>query len=198
MEPLWLAAAHFSGLDPDSVQIDRMARYRRWLTTEAREAGGIGPGEVDRIERRHLGDSILFASQFSAEPGDVWDLGSGVGLPGIPLAICIPETRFVLIDRSWRRVGLLRRALRILDLENCQVEQGEIEKLEGEVDTVVSRASLPPEVLGPLLAPLLAPRGMAVVGGSWRERPDHPGWETVEIPPDLLDHTVWLLIMRRA
>jgi hypothetical protein len=39
---------------------------------------------------------------------------------------------------------------------------------------------------------------MAVVGGSWRERPDHLGWETVEIPPDLLDHTVWLLIMRRA
>ncbi|MGH3651036.1 MAG: 16S rRNA (guanine(527)-N(7))-methyltransferase RsmG [Acidimicrobiia bacterium] len=198
MEPFWVRAARFSGLDPDSSQIDQMTRYGLWLATEARDAGGIGPGEIDRIERRHLADSMLFASQLSSAPGEVWDLGSGVGLPGIPLAVCMPETRFLLIDRSGRRVDLLGRAIRILDLENCEVEQGEINQLDGEVETVVSRASLPPGLLTPLVTRLLIPGGMAVVGGSWRAPPDHPGWETAEIPRDLLDHTVWLLIMRRT
>lgn len=197
MKPVWLRAAEYAGLAPDSGQIGLMERYAGWLASEGEIAGGIGPGEADRLDRRHLADSVLFASQLPNDVGTVWDLGSGVGLPGIPLAICLPETEFVLIDRSGRRTDLMRRALRVLALQNCQVEQGEIAELTGHVDAVVSRASLPPDDLRGVVGRVLKTTGVAVVAGSWRNRPEHAGWATVEIPADVLDQTVWLLIMRR-
>lgn len=192
----WLRAARFCGLDPDDRQMATMSRYHDWLRTEGIPAGGLGPGEGDRIDLRHLADAVLFASVFPGNVATVWDLGTGVGLPGIPLAICLPEIAFTLIDRSRRRTDLTGRALRILDLENCQVVTGEISDLAGGPDVIVSRASLPPDRLLPLARSHLEPGGVAVVGGSWRKRPRHHGWTTTEIPPDVLDQTVWLLIMR--
>ena len=196
MKPDWLRAADYAGLELDPGQREQMSRFRRWLAEEGIRAGGLGPGEESRLERRHLADSILFASQLGAVD-EVWDLGSGVGLPGIPLAISMPGTGFVLVDRSGRRVDLTRRAVRVLGLENCQVIAGEIKNLSGPLPALVSRASLPPPQLAEVAGRVLAPGGVAVVGGSWREAPRYPGWTTIEIPPDVLDQTVWLLIMRR-
>ena len=197
MKPAWIQAAGYSGIEPDETQIELMDRYQTWLTTEGFSAGGVGTNEPEQLDRRHLGDSLLFASQFPPYVPEVWDLGSGVGLPGIPLAILLPATEFVLIDRSGRRCHLLRRVVRILDLPNCRVEQTDIEDLEGTVDVIVSRASLPPEALGAVVERHLNPGGVAVAAGSWRNRPDFEDWTTVEIPPDALDQTIWLLIMRR-
>lgn len=174
-----------------------MGRFGVWLGSEALAAGGIGPAEVDRIDRRHLGDSLLLASELDLETEQVWDLGSGVGLPGIPLAICMPETQFVLVDRSGRRVDLMHRAIRVLDLGNCEVRQADITTLNIETTAIVSRASRPPAELRDVVGRSLGPDGVAVVAGSWKTRPEEPGWRTVEIPRDVLDHTVWLLIMRR-
>lgn len=197
MKPFWTRAVSLAGLNLDTSQSDLLERYGEWLATEGQRAGGIGPAEIERIDRRHLADSLLFATALPADCKEVWDLGSGAGLPGIPLAITHPEIRFTLVDRSGRRVDLMRRALRVLGLQNCQAEQGDIRDLEGPVETIVSRASIPPEELGQIVTRLLAPKGVAIVAGSWRERPEVEGWETVEIPEDVLDQTVWLLIMRR-
>lgn len=191
------AAAQYAGLELSSSQMTLLRSYGKWLANEGRGGGGIGPAESTRIERRHLADSILFASVLGS-PATTWDLGTGVGLPGVPLAIMMPATRFVLIDRSGRRIDLLRRVVRILDLDNCEVVQGEIRSLEGEAETIVARASLPPRDLHEVATELLQPGGRAVVAGSWRQRPNIMGWETVEIPEYVLDQTVWLLIMRRT
>jgi 16S rRNA (guanine527-N7)-methyltransferase len=196
VKPDWLRAAEYVGLHLDSGQQEQMSRFRGWLADEGIRSGGLGPGEASRLERRHLADSILFASQLGAVE-EVWDLGSGVGLPGIPLAIAMPGTGFVLVDRSGRRVDLTKRAIRILGLENCQVVASQIEDLSGPLPALVSRASLPPPQLAEVASRVLAPGGVAVVGGSWREAPRYPGWTTIEIPPDVLDQPVWLLIMRR-
>ncbi|MFP4074621.1 MAG: RsmG family class I SAM-dependent methyltransferase, partial [Actinomycetota bacterium] len=112
-------------------------------------------------------------------------------------AIAIPETQFTLVDRSDRRIDLLRRVIRVLGLQNCQPLRGDINDLEGPVEAIVSRASMPAEQLGGIVTRHLSPGGVAVTGGSWRERPEVRGWDTVEIPEDVLDQTVWLLIMRR-
>lgn len=197
MKPFWTRAASYAGLDLDRSQSDLLQRYGEWLATEGESAGGIGPSEIERIDRRHLADSLLFATVLPANCEEVWDLGSGVGLPGIPLAIAQPDTRFTLIDRSGRRVDLMRRAIRVLGLQNCRALEGDIRKLEGPVDTIVSRASIPPGELGRIVTRLLHPKGVAVAAGSWLERPEVEGWETVEIPQDVLDQTVWLLMMRR-
>lgn len=193
-----ISAARHAGLKLAERELSLLARYGEWLSTEGYRAGGIGPGEISRVELRHLADSLLFATPFDAGVDHVIDLGTGVGLPGIPLAITMPDTRFTLTDRSQRRIDLVRRVIRILELENCQAVLGEIQELGLEADTVVARASLPPDRLQGVISRLLAPGGLAVVGGSWQERPCHHGWKTMEIPPDVLDRPIWLLMMRSA
>jgi 16S rRNA (guanine527-N7)-methyltransferase len=188
----------FLDIDLDRTQESQLDQFADWLRTEGIRAGAIGPDEGDRIERRHIADSLLFAVGIPSGTREVWDLGTGVGLPGVPLAIALPDTRFVLIDRSGRRVDLLRRFLRIANLTNCQVIQGEIDDLTGEVGVIVARASLPPAGLSSVGERLLVAGGVMIVGGSWLKPPNEVGWDLQEIPRYVLDQPIWLLMMRRA
>lgn len=192
----WVGVAAEIGHPLSSTQTGLLGRFRDWLATEAVRAGAIGPHEMDRIDERHLADSLLYKTAFG-EGEDIWDLGSGAGLPGIPLAIMLPETKLVLVDRSGRRVSLLRRVLRILDLANVEVRQDEISRIHGPISVVVSRASLPPGQMAGHMNRVLAPDGVAVLGGSWVAPPVAAGWETREVRSGSLDRAVWLLIMRR-
>jgi 16S rRNA (guanine527-N7)-methyltransferase len=173
--------------------IERLDRYRQWLLDEALPAGGLGPNEVARIDERHIVDSLLFAVALE-EPSSVWDVGTGVGLPGIPLAVLLSDTEFTLIDRSARRTDLTRRAARILELENVRVVTGDVTAMTGWADAIVSRASMIPATLARICVPHLHEHGVIVVGGSWVTRPKVEGWTTLTI--DVLDHEVWLLMMR--
>lgn len=188
----------FLGIELDLTQQNQMEQFSDWLRHEAIPAGAIGPDEGARIERRHIADSLLFAVGIPSATREVWDLGTGVGLPGVPLAIAFPKTRFILIDRSGRRVDLLRRFVRIANLENCQVVQGEIDDLKGEVGVIVARASLPPSQLALVGERLLDSGGVMIVGGSWLIPPSADGWDLEEIPGYVLDQPIWLLMMRRA
>jgi 16S rRNA G527 N7-methylase RsmG len=183
------------GIDASEELLAQLARYHHWLTTEAVAAGGIGPAEMDRIETRHLADSLLFAGVWAERvDGPVLDVGSGVGLPGIPLALAVPSRHFVLIDRSGRRVRLLRRAVRILNLKNVEVIEHDIAGYDWSGHTTISRASLSPAALLELTREKGRPPEL-LVGGSHREPPKVPGFETVEIPPEILAHPVWILRM---
>jgi 16S rRNA (guanine527-N7)-methyltransferase len=75
----------------------------------------------------------------------VADVGSGAGLPGIPLAICIGEDEFTLIERMGRRAGFLRNALAVLGLANVMVAEAEMEKVSTPpgFDLIVFRAFRP-------------------------------------------------------
>lgn len=192
----WEKAARHSGLPITPEQIDHLLRFRVWLLDEGIRNGLIGPREAERIDGRHIADSILFAVALPPGVDEVWDLGSGGGLPGIPLAIVMPGTHFRLIDRSRRRCDLMRRVVRILGLGNVTIEQTEIERLRGSVPALVSRATLTPTETAKVARRLLQPGGVAVMGGSWEEAPVTDEWEVLEIPPTILDHGVWLLMMR--
>lgn len=186
------------GVPATSATVGRLGVYQEWLAEEASRAGGIGPGESDRLEERHLADSLLFAGvwdQSSSAP--VVDLGTGVGLPGIPLAIVAPHRRFLLVDRSGRRVELVRRAIRVLSLSNVDVIQAQIETVDWSNSTVVARASLPPRDLLGLIGGCGTPHEL-LVAGSRIERPVVPGFETVEIPSEILDRPVWILRMAQT
>lgn len=194
---LWLEiAANSPFLAPD-IFIDRLEVFREWLVAEGIAAGGIGPGEAERVDRRHIADSLLFSLVMKLG-GEVLDIGTGIGLPGIPLAILAPDTEFTLLDRSGRRVELVRRACRILQMDNVVVIQGDVNEYVGQVATVVARASLPPKALIPHLQDLLSPGGRAILGGSWTSEPAVAGYETKEIGSAFLDRSVWILMMRQT
>jgi 16S rRNA (guanine527-N7)-methyltransferase len=181
-------------IEPLDEQLHNLSRYHDWLATEGVSAGGIAPRDVDRIGDRHIGDSLLFL-RLLPRSGDILDIGSGVGLPGIPLAIALPNQEIVCLDRSGRRVDLLNRASRVLELENMTVIQSDIHIHTDRHFSVVSRATIPPAQFRPILSRVLAPDGIAVVGGSWIEEPTHPGYRTEEIGLEILGHPVWVLIM---
>lgn len=195
---LWRELAEIGGRQLDEDALGRLDRYQQWLFDEAIPAGGIGPREAERLATRHIGDSLLFSVPIPGTPERVVDFGSGAGLPGIPLAILLPDTALVLIDRSGRRIDLLRRAKRVLGLDNVEVVQGEIESHRFREQVIVSRATLPPEAAGERFESMLADEGLAVLGGSWERRPAQAGWETLEVASRVLDQPVWLLIMRRS
>jgi 16S rRNA (guanine527-N7)-methyltransferase len=129
-----------------------------------------------------------------ASPISLLDVGSGVGLPGIPLAIALPNTEITLLDRSGRRCGLLRRVLRVLELPHVTVRQADIVQEQIGAEVVVSRASLPPEQLLPHLRRLAG--NIAIVGGSTTAPIEVSGYSTVKIESRYLDSPRWLLIMR--
>lgn len=183
-------------------------RYRSWLLEEALPAGGIGPEEASRIETRHLADSLAFSTAWKRAPHQVLDIGSGVGLPGIPLAVLHPEADFELVDRSGRRVDLLERAVRVLGLDNITVTHADIANVSGAYQHVVMRAALPPARAASTIARLLAHGGLAVVGvgehqakQEWAEieqRASAVGLRVELVPITMLDSPRSLLRMTRA
>lgn len=197
-EQIWARIAESSDRPTPYGFVDRLGLYRDWLISEALPAGGIGPREEQRVDLRHIADSLLFARGFAGSPEGILDVGTGVGLPGIPLAILLPETRFVLIDRSGRRIDLVKRAVKVVRLDNVAVVESEIDSYSGAFSVVLSRATLPPDRYRPVLERLLEPGGTGLLGGSWTDRPEHPGYETREIGSNILDRPVWILIMRNT
>ena len=192
MNPSIDAALGLVGLEVEPWQMSLLSDLRDWLGTEAIEAGGIGPGESKRIDVRHLADSIIYASAWPSPPRECWDLGTGVGLPGLVLAILWPNCAMRLIDRSTRRIDLVRRAVRILGLE-VEATATKIEDLTGSVEAIVSRAAIPAADLLVHLRRTLAPGGLAVVSGSGRAV---AGYDELVIPAGILEHAPRLLMMR--
>lgn len=207
-----LAAARWAGWDLSDAQVALLREYALWLRQEALPAGGLGPREGERLWSRHIGDSLLFAAAWREEPPvEVLDVGSGVGLPGIPLAVLWPQSRVTLLDRGGRRIRLLHRAARILALPNVVIAQGDALAVADAWRGLVARGALKaPEFVG-LAARLLAPGGTAVLGLSRQATPpdrtrDLIGIasalgllaELAEVPVTVLDAPAWLLIMRAS
>ncbi len=202
-------AAAWAGYPLDSARSVRLEQFASWLIAEAIPAGGLGPRESPRIWGRHIGDALSFAAAWPTPPAELLDVGSGVGLPGVPLAILWPGTAVTLLDRGGRRIRLLTRAVQVLGLDNVHVAQGDVFDVADEWQGLAFRGSVrAPEAVG-LAARLLTPDGAAVLGLSRRpEPPDRTrdlvgvgealglGMKVTEVPPGILDGPAWLLIMR--
>ncbi|HET8940575.1 MAG TPA: 16S rRNA (guanine(527)-N(7))-methyltransferase RsmG [Rudaea sp.] len=87
---------------------------------------------------RHLLDSLAIAPYLHGD--NLADLGSGAGLPGIPLAIIEPSREHVLIDSNGKKTRFLREAARTLGLRNVRVEQTRVESARGSYACITSRA----------------------------------------------------------
>ena len=196
-------AAGWAGVELSVDQLALLTRYAEWLVAEAVPAGGVGPAEGARIIDRHIADSLVFGIGWVDNvPSTLIDVGSGVGLPGIPLAIAYPGIAVTLLDRSERRTGLAGRAVRILGLTNAVAVQGDVSHFTSRYGAATFRASLP--VIDALDAArtTLDIRGTAVIGLSRSRSPaqtptPEPG-ETIQLletPEGILDSPAWHLRM---
>lgn len=137
-------------------------RYAEILAGAGVERGLLGPREVDRIWDRHILNCAVIGEL--VEAGErVADVGSGAGLPGIPLALARPDVHVVLIEPLLRRSDFLREAIEDVGIE-CSVVRGRAEDRSvreevGPTDVVVSRAVAPLDKLAKWSSPLLRPGG---------------------------------------
>lgn len=197
-----LTIAHACGVTLDARQVGQLLAFRDFLGSEATMAGGIGPNENDRLMDRHIGDSLAYLLGIGEMPEGVLDIGSGVGLPGIPLAIARPDVSVVLLDRSQRRSDLASRAVWMLELENVETRAEDANQVAEHWEAVTFRASLPVPDAAMAVTKLLKPGGTGVLGLSRRREvptlPNPPAGVDYEVTCELegvLDSPFWLLRM---
>ena len=87
---------------------------------------------------RHLLDSLAILPY--VQGGTLADLGTGPGLPGIPLAIAAPARQILLVDSNGKKVRFLREAIRALQLDGVRAVQSRVEDVEGTFDCITARA----------------------------------------------------------
>jgi 16S rRNA (guanine527-N7)-methyltransferase len=136
--------------------------YADLLAGAGVERGLIGPREVERLWERHLLNSAAVAAAIP-DGVHVLDIGSGAGLPGIPLALVRPNLRVTLVEPLLRRATFLSETSAHLALDRVDVLRARAEELpRGEADVVVARAVAPMDRLLGWTLPLLRPGGRLV------------------------------------
>jgi 16S rRNA (guanine527-N7)-methyltransferase len=140
-------------------------RYAEILAGAGVERGLLGPREVDRLWDRHILNSAAVAELLDVDKR-IADIGSGAGLPGIPLALARPDLRLTLIEPLLRRSEFLREVVDDLGLGimivRGRAEDRSVREQVGEMDAVVSRAVASLDKLTKWSVPLLRPDGRLV------------------------------------
>lgn len=119
--------------------IDRARRYFELLVRDGDLLGLLGPREMPKLWTRHILNSAVVAELVSPAT-TVADVGSGAGLPGIPMALAQPQAQFTLIEPMERRSDWLKSAVLELQLENVRVLRARAEEVAEVFDVVTARA----------------------------------------------------------
>ncbi|OWA11199.1 16S rRNA (guanine(527)-N(7))-methyltransferase RsmG [Streptomyces sp. CS227] len=152
---------------PDAV------RYAELLADAGVRRGLIGPREVPRLWERHLLNCAVLSEAIEGDVS-VCDVGSGAGLPGIPLALVRPDLSITLLEPLLRRTTFLTEVVELLRLDHVTVVRGRAEEVLGKlppVHVVTARAVAPLERLAGWGVPLLRPYGemLALKGDTAEE-----------------------------
>ncbi len=143
-------------------RLEQARRYAELLAGPGVERGLIGPREVDRLWDRHLLNCAAVA-ELVGDGERVADVGSGAGLPGIPLALARPALRVTLVEPLLRRADFLRETVAELGLSVVVVrgraEDRAVRDELGEFDAVTSRAVAALDKLANWSLPLLRDGG---------------------------------------
>ena len=145
--------------DLPAEAVDRLQRYAALLAGPGTRWGLLGPREAPRLWERHVADALVLVP-LVPRGASVVDVGSGAGLPGVPLAVTRPDVAVELREPMARRTRFLHLVVDELGLpatvRRARAEDG----ADPLVDVVVCRAVAPLERLVPLVLPLLRPGGL--------------------------------------
>jgi 16S rRNA (guanine527-N7)-methyltransferase len=173
------------GLAPSVAACERLLDYVELLARWNATYNLTAVHDPAEMISRHLLDSLAIAPHVRGD--SLADLGTGAGLPGIPLAILEPSRQSVLIDSNGKKIRFLREAIRALGLPNVRVEQARVEDVRGQFDCVTARAFASLSEMLTLGGHLLAPGGTFLAMKGMLKKDEildlPPGFHISEVHP---------------
>jgi len=130
---------YFPNLTPDQIIcFEKMAPvYREWN----QNINVISRKDIDSLYEKHILHSLAIAKIIAFRPDTrILDVGTGGGLPGIPLAVLFPESRFTLIDSIGKKIKVVQAVVEELGLTNVTAIHTRVQDVNDEFDFVISRA----------------------------------------------------------
>lgn len=104
----------------------------------------ISRKDIQNLYEHHVLHSLALAKLIQFQPGtSVMDLGTGGGLPGLPLAILMPEVQFHLIDSIGKKVRVAQEIATAIGLRNVRTTHSRVEDIREQYDFVITRATMP-------------------------------------------------------
>lgn len=158
------------GLAPDPAQHSQLLEYLALLLKWNKAYNLTAVRDPGQMVSRHLLDSLAVAPHLPAGP--VIDVGTGAGLPGVPLAIMFPATRFALLDSNGKKTRFLFQVKTALCLDNMQIHHARVESFRPPelFAAVVSRAFASLADMAAGCRHLLAPAGrLLAMKGAYPE-----------------------------
>lgn len=153
MDDLEKEPAYAAELFGDQIELARGFAQR--LAKDSETFGLLGPRELPRIWSRHVINSGLLA-ELVPDGSKVVDVGSGAGLPGIPMAIAQPMAQFTLVEPMERRANWLNQVVQDLGITNVRVLRARAEDVvETDFDLATARAVAALDKLLKMLTPLI-------------------------------------------
>lgn len=155
--------AHELGVSLDARSTARLGEFIRLLEKWNRSFNLTGTRSVSELLHAHVLDSLCLHALLPN--GAVLDVGTGAGFPGIPLAICDEQRKFVLLDSNGKKTRFLHQAKTELGLQNVMIRQARMEDYRPEqaYPCIVSRAVASTYELGDALRPILEPDGQLLL-----------------------------------
>ena len=164
-------------LNISDYQVERMAHFAELLVKKNEEVNLVSRKDIENIVENHIFISAYITEFLPASANKFLDIGTGGGLPGIPLAITKPLMRGVLVDSTGKKTDAVEEFLKKLKLGNLVVENSRVESAEfvkkhkNKFNLIVSRGTVPLIILFRYALPLIKDKAYlaAIKGGKLEE-----------------------------
>ena len=185
LEALAAGSRAILGRSLEGHELEGFSRYLTLLQKWQRVHRLVGSVEAGWVVQNLFLDSLLFLCIMPEAVSTAVDIGSGAGIPGIPIKIVRPDLNLTLVESRQRRVSFLSTVVRDLGLPGIRVLAGRVESLPdsvtGAFDTAIIRCAGDPGKLLPAVSRLVAPGGSVILSGPpVRKGLDRGEW--VEVP----------------
>ena len=154
-----------NGMNPDMGQMEKLAEFATLLVAKNESVNLISRKDINSVIENHIFISSLISRHVPEKCHRFIDIGTGGGLPGIPLAIMKPELKGVLVDSIGKKIDAVKGFIDKLMLTNVTAEHARVEnedfisKYKGKFDLIISRATVPLIVLIRYAFPLIGDKG---------------------------------------